>query len=321
MASIYQAFMDKAHNLCVRDLAWMLASPPLIAAEHSYFAGQAVTSEWCEQHFIKFLPQLYQLESHPEPLKAWIRDRSSQRLGRYFESLISYWLQHAPGLSQVSSSVKVKRAKLTIGEFDFVYVDELKTRPIHLEVAVKFYLRHGSGESWHHFVGPLAQDRLDIKLRHLFERQLQLSETVEGALALKPYGDVSLIQRLALVKGFCFDPVIGQKAATVYSSPGLADQRLRGWWISIDEIDAWVKQRPNSYWIILPKLEWLAPAIGLGAKTPESGPAVLANLEDAFGLKKQPLLLAELQASRQGFQEISRGFVVPTAWPEAPAQA
>lgn len=315
MTPSYALFMAQAQNPLVRDLAWAIASPALLNAAAAEFADKVVSDPWCEQQFEQFKYHLVSLEVDPSPLATWIQDRKSQRLGRYFESLVGYWLHHAPGFTDVTESLKVKKEKITVGEFDFLYRDKTSPHHVHLEVAVKFYLRHGSGESWKHYLGPEGRETMDQKLRLLFDKQLLLSTTPEGQEALAHRAPHKSVMPVALVKGAIFDPWTPSEFDPPYPTPGLSHHRLGGWWVHLDKAAEVVQHKPNRTWMILPKLEWLAPRLCERQKANRTltGPALLETVHHLFKTSHTPQLIAELSeyTGHSRCQEISRGFIVP----------
>jgi hypothetical protein len=309
----------------VRDLKWVLTSPNLLDADFHSFAGAVADQAWCLHHFERFAPQYQQLVDDPEPLIAWIKARFSSgrftagtmRLGRYFEALIGYWLHHAPSIANVSKSVQVKQGKQTVGEFDFLFSDLKSQKSYHLEVAVKYYLRCGSEPGWQNYLGPQGQDRLDLKLRLIFDKQLKLSQTPEGQEAATLALHSTNISRLALVKGYLFEPLSDFDEGLGLSVLGLSPERLTGWWIFVRDVNERVMRSPDSRWRVLPKVSWMSASRG------DDLPAMLGPQEFIFCLlahfkeSQTPQLVAELKRASltEEWSEGSRGFVVANDWP------
>ncbi len=320
MNSCYQEFMDRAKHPAVRDLAWVLGSPNLLWAEDPAFSQKAVTDPWCQEHFKRFLPHLIQREADPGPLESWIQSRPSQRLGRYFETLTAYWLHHGTGLTEVMQSLKVKNQHRTLGEFDFLFYDQVSDQSIHLEIAVKFYLRRGDGNSWDHFTGPDGRDSLAHKLHTLFAKQTLLGETPEGCQALAGWRPAAPVVPKVMVKGYIFDPLKEWQAACYPSGPlnGLSERRLRGWWVDMDhESGVWeefLEGRPDSFWSVVPKHRWLSPDRGQSGTEILTGELLMETLKQTFTAHPGAQLVSELRQDKggDGYREISRGFVVPT---------
>ncbi len=318
MTDLYQQFMTAALHPAVRDLAWVIASPPLPASAHPFFEEQAVSDDWCAEQFLRFLPTLSSLDRDPLALHTWLASRSSQRLGRYFESLVGYWLAHAPGLTHVTPSLQVKRDKLTLGEFDFLYRDEQTASPIHLEVAVKFYLKLATAEGWSAYVGPGVQDRLDIKLKHMFQQQLALGKLAEARAALSPAFQGRALASLGMLKGYIFYPWTDTEALGSVSSPGLSVRHLQGWWLSMANVDEVVRRDDFALWKILPKREWLSPCVATDSSTLMHACDIIDGLHLHFQQSKFPQLVAGLHREEKAglWREYTRGFLVPNDWPD-----
>src|SRR5690606_32898773 len=128
---------------------------------------------------------LADLDRDPRPLLEALADRHSSRLGLYFESLWKFYIEQHPDWELLGHNLQIGSAGRTRGAFDFLcrYRDEYW----HLELAMKLYL--GLKDSldpgaWHQWWGPNCNDRLDIKLNHLTQRQLTLSTDPQGREAL-----------------------------------------------------------------------------------------------------------------------------------------
>ena len=309
--------MKERGHPAVRDLAWVIGSPSMIDAESPEFAGHAVCDGWREEHFQRFLPHLMTLASDPTPLAAWLHSRSTQRLGRYFESLVSYWLSHAPGLVDVRESLQVKRGKMTLGEFDFLFFDQVLDENVHLEVAVKFYLRHGTGNSLDQYIGPYGNDRLDLKLQLLFGKQVLLSETEEGRKTLSVDGEMPELRSLALVKGYLFDPLTEVGLGPESATPGLSSRCLRGYWVTVEKLADVVRRSPKSLWSIVPKLEWLSPCLRERSHGMLTADRLLEVVSSNMQSDPKPILIAELQEASHLdiYSEAARAFIVPSHWP------
>jgi len=123
----------------VSDLVWAVSSP-------SFVSGSGVEGPTA----------LDPDEIDAERLAAFLDGRSTRRVGHYFEHLLDFWFRHIRQVEVRASGLQVREGKRTIGELDFVYVDE-HDRLTHCEASVKFFLHHSRpGES--SFPGPNATD-------------------------------------------------------------------------------------------------------------------------------------------------------------------
>jgi hypothetical protein len=90
---------------------------------------------------------------------------------------------------------------------------------------------------------------------------------------------------------------------------GIADVHCRGYWWTVDE----VCQLPVAHFIILERLQWLAPV-----QTLISGVQGKQQLQESLKLHFQhdrsPVMLAVMQENNGLMQECYRGMVVPDDW-------
>ncbi|MBT6176245.1 MAG: DUF1853 family protein [Deltaproteobacteria bacterium] len=292
----------------VRDLAWVIASPVMLRgdiADRPSFSGQA-----CDDAFLKALPKLEELDADPNPLLSYLEKLPGHRVGRYFEALTNYWLRNLTTFDVVTNNLQLRRGKQTLGEIDFLFRDGEQL--VHWEAAVKYYLQLKPGCEDHEFIGPNTADNLASKLGRLFEKQLPRSTPENLALALGPLNGTDCIRRQAFVKGWLFYHCSETSPGEL---PGhLNSNHLKGFWIRHGE-DELPKNPNEGLWALLTKPYWLAPLI-----THDQGALLTRRqlellLESHFSTRESPLLVAQLQRNDSGYEEISRGFVVPANWP------
>ena len=116
----------------VRDLASLLTAPPL------WHSG-------CELPIPRLLGSqgfrfLLSLDSQPVPLQQWLEQEApfGHRLGRYAESLLAFWLAHAPHCQLIARNHPVRsESGQTLGAADFLCL--LDSAPYHLELTCKYY--------------------------------------------------------------------------------------------------------------------------------------------------------------------------------------
>jgi hypothetical protein len=163
------------------------------------------------------------------------------------------------------------------------------------------------------YVGPNLLDRFDLKLAHLRERQLPLSGRAEFR-ALFPGAPW---QAQMLVRGWLF---YRRGAPPRGLAAELDAAHLHGWWLSYE---AWCAQQASfgaDAWLCLPRLSWLAPVrLAFGAPAEVMAPALfqatLGRHFSALAKTPQPELVVALRRTDDGYEEISRGFVVDAGWP------
>lgn len=201
----------------VADLAWVISSPALLQPK-------AKNIEWWDDDFFvseyrTLLGWLRELDDNPIELERAIEKTKSHRLGHYFEELVAFWLDHSPTFDIVERNLQLIHEKTTLGEIDFILRDSKTDELIHLEVALKFYLRDGSSETMAQWIGPNRSDSLEKKVRKLVDHQLKISENHPERIAH------SIKRHACLLKGVLFYP------SNDISPPDFASKNhLRGIW-------------------------------------------------------------------------------------------
>ncbi|MGS2742325.1 DUF1853 family protein [Halomonas sp. LS-001] len=169
----------------MRDMVWLLNTPDLVTLPD-----------------IPGRPTLTTLGfQSPAEIAAWLRRQERvlsslplselrhARMGHYHERLWHYLLDNAPNTRLLARNVRIYAQRTTLGELDMLYRTRQDPTPIHLEVAIKFYLGlpEGPGEnaSQSRWIGPGGFDSLDIKRYHMQHRQLPLSTTSDARQTLR----------------------------------------------------------------------------------------------------------------------------------------
>ncbi|MFT6791383.1 MAG: hypothetical protein ACJA04_000585 [Cellvibrionaceae bacterium] len=270
---------DLSKRRALRDLLWILNQP----APFSKIPGidAAVLS-------LDFLAEsdrarLEKTAETAQMLSTHMAKPRSNRLGIYFEALLSFYFQHCQMLeeSKQESSPKNNMARYrlhaqnlqvydlqrTLGAFDFIVTDKKTNKNYHLEAALKFYLGYDNAlptinnnlpcYNWHQWVGPKQNDTLAIKLNHLFQHQLHLSKTHEGKQALSELDiDASAIQRRLWYCGYFYFPF-----STTIDTPKYAHiTGPKHYWIKLSELGLlkqWITKN-RSILCFLPRAYWLS---------------------------------------------------------------
>lgn len=294
-------------NPIVRDLAWSCFSPPLILSQQVALPGQSLANcalsldsarrSWLEQ-----------LDAQPSSLLQHLDSSHSRRLGLYYEALWHFFLQQDERVELVAHNLAVRQDKQTVGEFDCLYYCHERQRHIHLELAVKFYLGlpgaetdHGQSE-WAHWLGPGGSDRLDIKLEHLRQRQLQLGQLEAAREPLRQLGIETLDLEME-IKGRLFQPV-----TTALGSPlGYNRTLAMSQWMTCTQALATFG---HAQVVLLDKNQWLAPLCSLIDKSSQTMEDICKHHQHNL---HRPRVVAILDSS--GCEE-QRIFVTPEHWPE-----
>ncbi len=285
----------------VRDLAWTIGSPPMCRPPPGAVA-RWVSDADCEGERIALDHWLHTLDRDPSPLRSFLSARPSHRLGHYFEALNSYWLSSAPSYERLTEGWVLRRDGETVGELDFVYRNG--ARVVHLEVAVKFYLRVAEPPEPASYVGPGLRDRFDRKLRKLErEQSRRVDEAVAGELR-SALGAVVGEAEVRL-KGVLFEP----HETRLDRPPELADSSLGGLWIEISRLE---ELESDCEWHILEKLDWLS-----GPEPNREG----VSFATMAGLLRARTPMRPVQVCERNGSELRRVFVVPEGFSSAARSA
>ncbi|WP_342118140.1 DUF1853 family protein [Pseudoduganella sp. OTU4001] len=302
----------------VRALAWLLDSPDLLDPNSPHWQGRIATLGPIGPAVANWLDDL---DADPAPLDAALGNRFYSRLGLYAEKLMAFYFAQQGVLA--AHGLQVRDGKNgTIGEFDFLLREDGDASVRHIEFATKFYLLDGDPDSgnYNHLVGPNLADTLGLKMRKIFNAQLQLAQH-SAAQQVVP-APVSSAQ--ALVKGWLFY----HASEAEPQIEGISPDHCRGHWRTLSEQAA----APGEQFIVMPRLQWLAPLRTPAARDGGSDarvPATPAPLEGAplrdllaekFVNDPSPVLVATVREEGGWLEEVERGFVVPDDW-RARAQA
>ena len=284
----------------VRDLAWLARSPDIMTLPESLCADWLFDINNLQQ-------RLETLDNHPESVISQLRQQACYRLGYYFEDLVKIYLKQFIQPTEIKTNIQVFKDKTTVGEYDFL-IRLNNGKKVHLETAVKFYLCTDTrAQDLSHFIGPNRSDQLSRKWQRLNEHQLQLSSTLAGsrqAEKLDLFPDVHSL----LLKGYLFYPYAEWQDANNWIEP-ISPQHARGWWLPLKTAQELPANQDFRYGILM-KPQWLAPA-RMCFQDSLSRHELLTNIDDL----SSPLLIAQLnEHPEHGWQEVSRGFIVPDDW-------
>lgn len=215
----------------VRDLAWAIASPPLLIIDE--LSCTWFDNHWYQELYESSLDWLHHVDEAPENLQESLDSQKDRRLGRYFETLWAYWLEQSPRFELIEQNLPIRDDSETLGELDFLVLDKLSGRYLHWEVAVKFYLGRGDTSNHANWHGPGKKDRMDLKVKHLRNRQSVISRRSEVQLLMHDMGyhvnDCGVI-----LKGRLFYPYTTRD--TDLTPVGANAHHLRSYWISISDL-------------------------------------------------------------------------------------
>ena len=146
---------------------------------------------------------------------------------------------------------------------------------------------------FHHLIGPNLADTLGLKMRKILDKQLALSAHPAAVTLLSQ--PVRAAQ--ALVKGWLF-----YQHGEVQAMDGISRDHNHGFWCTAAQVQ-------GGRYVILPKLQWLAPFKGRDVEVFDMV-SLQARLADAA----QPVLVAAVEQVDGWEVETARGFVVPDDW-------
>lgn len=292
----------------VRDLAWSCFSTPLMEG-----LPQSQARQLLPELDSANLAWLRALDHDPELLHKALAQRHSTRLGLYFEALWLFYFNQHPDWELLGHNQQVSSGGQTLGAFDFLckYRDEYW----HLEAAVKLYLGvpdpQGRCINWNQWWGPKCNDRLDLKLERLAQHQLELGEMPAGRARLDQLAKSSTVWHKGLIlRGYFFYPALFHPRLN--GPANCHPNHLRGeWW----QLDDFLARDLEADWRILPRGEWLGPAVVEQHASLLSGKNLREQLSRQVGLENRPQLLAKMAPKGAIWTEQERLFVVPNAWP------
>ena len=280
----------------VRALAWLLDSPDLLDVAAPEWLGRIATLGPVTPGVADWLARL---DLDPTALDAALGDKTYTRLGLYAEKLMAFYFAEQGRLVRHGLQVRASRND-TVGEFDFL-LERGPDALTHIEFATKFYLLDSGSNGFDALVGPNLADSLGRKMRKVFERQLALGDH-PAAQALLPR---PVTQAQALVKGWLFYP-----SGSWPAMRGITAGHCRGFWCALDEIE----DIPGEEFLVLPKLQWLAPLRAQPATPLMSRAQLHVVLAGQFASSSTPVLVATVRRHDEFIEEVDRGFIVPNDW-------
>lgn len=286
----------------VRALAWLLDAPDLLDVNDPGWVGKVGSLGPVTPDVAQWLAGV---DHDPSALDAALGNRMYTRLGLYAEKLMAFYFAQRGQL--VAHGLQVRASPNdTVGEFDFL-LDAGPGGVEHIEFATKFYLLEGqAAQRFDELVGPNLADSLGKKMRKIVEHQLQLgAHPAAQAVLPRP-----VVRSRALVKGWLFYPL-----GTWPAIAGICAQHCRGFYCSLDE----VQDLAGDAFLILPKLQWLAPFRAMSATWLLNRAELHAELSAQFEQSTSPVLVAVVREQPGAIEEVERGFIVPNDWRERAA--
>lgn len=295
----------------VRDLAWAVVSPSLLRGENlaqrhpltasRWHASPGLLADWLRRH-----------DRDPAALHDWLARSSIRRLGLYYERLWQFLLYQVPDIDLLAANLPIRQAGQTLGELDLLLRDAEGVH--HLELAVKFYLGldQGDGSRHEHWLGPGSHDRLDLKLTHLCQHQMPLTQQPQAVAVLRELTCQPVHSHFWL-GGYLFRPW----PAGCDGPRDCEPHHLQGRWLRLSQWQAFERQRPGARWQPLARQRWLAPARIQGEEL-WSQSEFAAWLAKAPVVARPQLLVGLADSGQNCWVEQERLFLVNDEWPQQP---
>jgi hypothetical protein len=301
-------------NQIVRDLEWVISSPPFFDNLFLYPSVQFLTHDFFNSEVEQFKSQLYLLDKNPESLADHILFGNNKLLGKYFESLVEFWLLYSKRFEILSKGIQVDVNGETLGEFDFILRDRLLNKFIHLEAAGKYYLSFNNSESWESFIGPNPNDNLQRKMRKLLNDQINLGKTDSGKIKLAELG-ITELETAIMIKGYFFYHLKYFLSDSFCIPEFSFPNHQKGWWLRFGEAEN-LKHIKTERWIVLKRQNWISKAVTEISTELFDLNTLLSFLKNYFEFNHYPLLIASMELQDNYFVESTRGFVVSDLWPD-----
>ena len=302
-------FIRKLKN----DLKWVLSSPGIMSRT---FQEAFLENPYCNDYPPD---QLYQC-NNLLALERRIRAKKIKRIGLYYEMLCHYLLCHMAGNEVLLLNRQVIIGGRTYGEIDQLYRIIGNEQLVHKELAVKFYLgliNDVNAETY--WVGPNIKGRLDIKLNHLVQHQLRLTQDEVVKHWLADMDIESEIRVEAQLQGYLFYPFDIKCSAPNFSNP----EHLQGIWITHSQIDLWSDTLDEkSYVVCLDKFDWFSgqnlyyTVDTLNRIHYRSRSENAKYCHDQVVLQTRPLMFEVYAMCRDSHTKNKRIFIVDDKWPE-----
>lgn len=293
----------------VRDLAWVIGSPPLITTQPTDTQAGLdwLNAQDCDAALKICASHLEALDRDPTPLFHELQNQADRRLGHRFETLLSQWLQWDERYELLAQNLQVQHQGQTLGEFDFILFDRANEQYVQLEVACKFYLGVPDTTNPAHWFGPMLRDRLDLKLRHMRQQQSQLAQLPEAQAQLERRG-WRIDQTRCLMKGRLFYPVDGAAHPTPND---VATEHPQGRWSRRTQFQQQIRFEAER-WMVLTKHQWFS-SHRFDPTMADHNPAVSPTLNPDQPIQR-PVCLAGLMQQGTNWIESQRLFLVPDDW-------
>lgn len=186
---------------------------------------------------------------------------SHKRLGHQMEEVFLHLMEGSGAYTQIFHNLPVQKDGRSLGEIDFILLDDLHGKAVHVELGYKFYIWENSRfPTLPQLIGPNKRDRFLDKLEKLKKRQLPLLYSPQAKELLRTLGMGSV----PLEQYVCFKAQLFGPSTLSFSIEGQGS--IAGTWISFAEfkqqgpLQQWYHIPPKSQWPLMPRPEvpWMA---------------------------------------------------------------
>ncbi len=283
------------NNKYVADLAFLLLSPSLQEdASFDLKVDSIQLWKWLEHEDLS-----------PSNISSEFKDYP-YRLGWYAESLLNYFFTNSSFFEIKHKNFQIFKGNKTVAELDFVLEDTSTNDLIHIETAIKFYLKYQHPDSdLVEFLGPDTSDSLEKKNDKIYNKQIiaakksqippgnYLIETVSG-------GDRDITDRKTCFKGILFYPLQEFRNKEFPYPDYINPQHLKAWYLKLDEL---IETTEINKFYPIEKLDWLS----LNYTKSYDKKDFIAYCYHEFEKGKTAIMLR--------LENGERGIIVPASWP------
>ncbi|MCK2183093.1 DUF1853 family protein [Halomonas getboli] len=256
----------------VRDLAWLLQAPDLLSLDAPGRPDRHCLGLASDAALVDYLAAL---DAAPAKLERYVGSALEARMGHYHERLWQFLLDTAPNTRLLAHNLPVLQERRTLGELDLIYAETPDPVPVHLEVAIKYYLGlpegPGADDDQARWIGPGGLDSLALKRHHLEHHQLPLAQrpVTRLALAERLGAPVTRLRQRLAMPGVLFYPWQADLPAPRHAAP----DHLRGHWFHWRDWPRWRASLPDTtrgawlckpHWLALPPEAQLTSLSSLG---------------------------------------------------------
>lgn len=232
--------------------------------------------------------------------------KNHHRLGVHFEDLYKIHIKSFPQVTDLKSHIQIIEDKKTLGEADFLFCQEGVW--LHIEIAIKFYLRVANTGQMSDYLGPSLTDSLDKKINHIDNRQLKLLESEPAKRTLQKLGIDKTVKSFSQIFGWLFYHINDDQSNIPNN---IHPNHPRGRWLAVNELEHLLNDYPESVRFLIPsRSDWLiSPSHINGVALSKKG-----LLDRALDLIDRPQQLFVVLGEGRSRQLLERLFVVPESW-------